>query len=164
VLKTTKKLNLLSEEGFNMTHHPGSVDSAAIHILLVEDNPDDAVLLRRTFLRAGRESWKLAQVERLDEAISICKEYQSQSGQNFDVILLDLRLPDSTGLETVVQFRQAVPDVPVVVISTIDDEDLALASIRAGVQDYLSKDDITIQQLLRSVKFAIERNAGLSQT
>lgn len=146
-----------------MISHPGSVDSTAIHILLVEDNPDDAVLIRRTFLRAGRESWKLAQVERLDEAIAICKEYQSYAGHNFDVILLDVRLPDSTGLETIVQFRQAIPDVPVVVITNGNDEDLALASIRAGVQDYLSKDEITIQQLLRSVRFAIERTAALSQ-
>ncbi|GAP96134.1 response regulator [Leptolyngbya sp. NIES-2104] len=146
-----------------MVSHPGSFESAAIHVLLVEDNPDDAVLIRRTFLRAGREHWKLAQVERLEEAISICKEYRADTGQNFDVILLDLRLPDSTGLETVVRFRRAVPDVPVVVITAIDDEDLALASIRAGVQDYLTKDDITIQQLLRSVRFAIERSAALSQ-
>lgn len=146
-----------------MSHRPACVDSTAIHVLLVENNLDDAILLRRTFLRAGREVWKLAQVERLDEAIAICKEYRFQAGQNFDVILLDLRLPDSTGLETVVQFRQAVPDVPIVVISTMDDEHLALASIRAGVQDYLSKDDITIQQLLRSVRFAIERSAALNQ-
>lgn len=146
-----------------MVSHPSSFESAAIHVLLVEDNPDDAVLIRRTFLRAGREHWKLAQVERLEEAISICKEYKADTGQNFDVILLDLRLPDSTGLETVVHFRQAVPDVPVVVITAINDEDLALASIRAGVQDYLTKEDITIQQLLRSVRFAIERSAALSQ-
>lgn len=140
-----------------MVASPGSLDSAAIHVLLVENNPDDAVLIRRTFLRAGRDHWKLAQVERLDEAIAICKEYKCQTGQNFDVILLDLRLPDSSGLETVIKFRQAVPDVPVVVITGLRDEDLALASIRAGVQDYLSKDEITIQQLLRSVRFAIER-------
>jgi DNA-binding response OmpR family regulator len=146
-----------------MVSHPGSLESSAIYVLLVEDNPDDAVLIRRTFLRAGRENWKLAQVERLEEAISICKEYKADAGRNFDVILLDLRLPDSMGLETVLQFRQAVPDVPVVVITAIDDEDLALASIRAGVQDYLTKDDITIQQLLRSVRFAIERSAALSQ-
>ncbi|MBD1847119.1 response regulator [Cyanobacteria bacterium FACHB-63] len=142
-----------------MVASPGSLNSAAIpiHILLVENNPDDAVLIRRTFLRAGRDDWKLAQVERLDEAISICKEYHSQTGKNFDVILLDLRLPDSCGLETVVKFRRAVPDIPVVVITGVRDEDLAIASIRAGVQDYLSKDEITIQQLLRSVRFAIER-------
>lgn len=146
-----------------MVSHPGSFESSAVHVLLVEDNPDDAVLIRRTFLRAGRERWKLAQVERLEEAISICKEYKEDTGCNFDVILLDLRLPDSTGLETVLRFRQAVPEVPVVVITAIDDEDLALASIRAGVQDYLTKDDITIQQLLRSVRFAIERSAALSQ-
>lgn len=142
-----------------MVASPGSLNSTAIptHILLVENNPDDAVLIRRTFLRAGRDDWKLAQVERLDEAISICKEYYSQTGKNFDVILLDLRLPDSCGLETVVKFRRAVPDIPVVVITGVRDEDLAIASIRAGVQDYLSKDEITIQQLLRSVRFAIER-------
>ncbi|MBD1824169.1 response regulator [Cyanobacteria bacterium FACHB-DQ100] len=142
-----------------MVASPGSLNSTAIpiHILLVENNPDDAVLIRRTFLRAGRNDWKLAQVERLDEAIAICKEYYSQTGKNFDVILLDLRLPDSCGLETVVKFRRAVPDIPIVVITGVRDDDLAIASIRAGVQDYLSKDEITIQQLLRSVRFAIER-------
>jgi len=147
-----------------MVSQPSSLDSPAIHVLLVEDNPDDAVLIRRTFLRAGRDHWKLAQVERLEEAISICKEYKAQAGQNFDVILLDLSLPDSSGLETVLKFRQAIPEIPVVVITAIDDEDLALASIRAGVQDYLSKEDITIQQLIRAVRFAIERSAALTQT
>lgn len=140
-----------------MVASPDSLNSTVIHILLVENNPDDAVLIRRTFLRAGREIWKLAQVERLDEAIAICKEYEAETGKNFDIILLDLRLPDSSGLETVVRFRREVPDVPVVVLTGLRDEELALASIRAGVQDYLSKDEITIQQLVRSVRFAIER-------
>jgi DNA-binding response OmpR family regulator len=135
-------------------------NTTAIHLLLVEDNPDDAALVRQTLIRAGREAWKLVQVERLQEAIEVCQEYRSQTGQNFDVVLLDLRLPDSVGLETVVQFHQAMPTTPIVVLTALHDETLALESIRAGAQDYLTKDEITIHQLLRSIKFAIERQAS----
>lgn len=135
-------------------------DTNAIHVLLVEANADDAALVRRTLLRAGRDTWKLVQVERLQEAIAVCQEYRSQAGQNFDITLLDLRLPDSTGLETLIRFHQAIPETPIVVLTALDNEELALRSIRAGAQDYLTKDEITIQQLLRSIKFAIERSAA----
>ncbi|MCU0550454.1 MAG: response regulator [Leptolyngbya sp. Prado105] len=135
-------------------------DTAAIHILLVENNPGDAALVRQTLIRAGQETWKVVQVEQLCEAIAICQEYRSQTGQNFDAVLLDVRLPDSTGLETVVQFRHAMPDAPIVVLTALNDETLALQAIRAGAQDYLAKDEITIHQLLRSIKFAIERQAA----
>jgi DNA-binding response OmpR family regulator len=135
-------------------------DTNAVHILLVEDDPNDAEIVRQTLLRAGQGTWKLVQVERLQEAIAVSQEFRSQAGQDFDVVLLDLRLPDSTGLDTVVQFHQAIPTAPIVVLTTLNDETLALKSIRAGAQDYLAKDEITIQQLLRSIKFAIERQAA----
>ncbi len=133
----------------------------SLHVLLVEDNPDDACLIRRTLLRAGKQLWKVVQVERLSEAIAIYQDYQAIATQAFDVVLLDLRLPDSDGLNTVVQFRNTIPNIPIVVLTASDDEDLALKAIRMGAQDYLVKDTTTIQQLLKAVRFAIERSAIL---
>lgn len=128
-----------------------------MQVLLVEDSPTDANLLRQSFLRSGKEGWELSTVERLDEAIA-----RSQQ-QPFDVVLLDLRLPDSDGFDTIAEFRAAVPDIPVVVLTMMDDEDLALQAMARGAQDYLVKDQITIQLLLRSIRYAIERGRILQR-
>lgn len=126
-------------------------------VLLVEDSDSDANLLRQVFLRAGQEQWKLVHVERLAAAIDTCRRLP------IDAVLLDLRLPDSDGLETVADFRAAVPDVPVVVLTMRDDEALALQAVARGAQDYLVKDLITIQLLVRSIRYAIERGQILQQ-
>lgn len=128
-----------------------------VHVLLVEDSPTDANLLRQVFLRSGKEGWELVHVERLDAAIALCQ------AQPFDVILLDLRLPDSDGFDTIAEFRAAVPHIPVIVLTMMDDEDLALQAVARGAQDYLVKNQITLQLLLRSIRYAIERGRVLQQ-
>ncbi|HEY9596586.1 MAG TPA: hybrid sensor histidine kinase/response regulator [Cyanophyceae cyanobacterium] len=122
-----------------------------IHALLVEDSPSDAELFHRVFLRAGSGKWSLARVERLGKAIEICQE------RTFDIALLDLRLPDSDGLDTVAQFCAAIPDVPVVILTVFDDEELALQAMSKGAQDYLVKDQVNIQLLRRTICYTIER-------
>ncbi|HEY9652653.1 MAG TPA: hybrid sensor histidine kinase/response regulator [Coleofasciculaceae cyanobacterium] len=128
-----------------------------IHALLVEDSPSDAELFHRVFLRAGSGKWNLARVERLAKAIEICQE------RTFDIALLDLRLPDSDGLDTVAQFCEAVPDVPVVILTVFDDEELALQAMSKGAQDYLVKDQVNIQLLRRTICYTIERAQILNQ-
>lgn len=128
-----------------------------IHALLVEDSPSDTELFHRIFLRAGSGKWSLAHVERLDKAIEICRD------RTFDIALLDLRLPDSDGVDTVTQFCAAIPDVPVVILTAFDDEELALQAMSEGAQDYLVKDQVTIQLLRRTIRYTIERAQFLNR-
>ncbi|OUL37073.1 hybrid sensor histidine kinase/response regulator [Nostoc sp. T09] len=144
-----------------------------IHILLVEDSPTDAMLLRQVLSRANPGEWQMTHVERLSEAIDISRENTRQISDDsqqesfkqhkFDVVLLDLHLPDSTGLDTVKEYRAAIPDICVVVLTGLDDEDLALQAMSEGAQDYLVKDQITIQRLLRAIRYAIERGEILNK-
>ncbi|MBD2743386.1 ATP-binding protein [Coleofasciculus sp. FACHB-1120] len=128
-----------------------------IQVLLVEDSPSDANLLRQLFSRSNQEGWQLVHVERLGDAIDAC------SAGSWDVALLDLSLPDSDGLDTVAQFRAAAPDIPIVVLTGFDDEELALQALATGAQDYLVKNQITMQLLMRTIRYAIERGQILKQ-
>ncbi len=144
------------------------MEKIRIHILLVEDSPSDAHLLRKIFLHASQEEWQMSHVERLSEAIDAIREnslptlddsqIESRKQRRFDLVLLDLSLPDSTGLDTLKEFRAAVFDIPVVVLTGLDDEDLALQALAEGAQDYLVKDQLTIQRLVRAIRYAIERS------
>ncbi|MGF1936353.1 MAG: hybrid sensor histidine kinase/response regulator [Nostoc sp. ChiQUE02] len=149
------------------------MEKLTIHILLVEDSASDAHLLRRIFLHADQEQWQMLHVERLSEAINASRENSASTLDNsqiisrrqrrFDLVLLDLSLPDSIGLNTLKEFRAAVPDIPVVVLTGLDDEDLALQALAEGAQDYLVKDQMTIQRLVRAIRYAIERSEILNQ-
>lgn len=127
------------------------MDKTPVHVLLVEDSPTDADLLRRIFLRFSNEKSSLTHVDRLTTAIAQCHE------NSFDVVLLDLGLPDCDGIETVTEFRANVPTMPVIVLTMMDDDELALQVMACGAQDYLIKDQITGQLLMRSIRYAIER-------
>ncbi|MEG4115893.1 ATP-binding protein [Microcoleus sp. N9_B4] len=123
-----------------------------IKILLVEDNPADADLLAELLEVSVGVQWELVSVEFLHEAIAqLCK-------QPFDVVLLDLSLPDSRGLETLTRLREVAPDVPMVVMTGLDDEAIALEAVRLGAQDYIVKGQITTQLLVRTIRYAIERS------
>jgi two-component system, cell cycle sensor histidine kinase and response regulator CckA len=123
-----------------------------IKVLLVEDNPGDVLLLQETLSEITLVSFNLVHVERRSEAI---KQLQTET---FDVILLDLLLPDSAGLETFTAIHQQVPHTPIVVLTGMSDETLALSAMQAGAQDYLVKGRVSGGDLLmRSMRYAIER-------
>ncbi|MBD2498725.1 ATP-binding protein [Nostoc sp. FACHB-280] len=138
-----------------------------IRVLLVEDSPSDAKLLHQIFAHTVQHKLKMLHVERLSEAINLSLtennsevndlENANPKQDKFDVVLLDLGLPDSFGLDTLKTYRAAVPDVPVVVLTGLDDEELAMQALAEGAQDYLVKDQITIQRLIRAIRYAIER-------
>ena len=128
-----------------------------LRVLLVEDSPTDAQLFQHVFFRAAVGDWTLVHAERLSEAIDYCRT------QSFNVALLDLRLPDSEGLDTVSQFNQAVPHVPIIILTVFDDEELALQAMAQGAQDYLVKDQVTTQLLRRSIRYTLERSQILQQ-
>lgn len=133
------------------------MDEVPKRVLLVEDSPTDANLLRQFFLRLDRSQWELTHVELLSSAIDAC------FASPVDVVLLDLRLPDSDEAETLVDFRASVTDVPVVVLTMMDDETLALQAMAGGAQDYLVKGQITPSLLARSLRYAIERGQILKR-
>ncbi len=123
-----------------------------IRALLIEDNPGDARLIREMLREAGRhESVDLAHADRLASGL----EHIAQA--EIDVMLLDLSLPDSSGLATFESAHAAAPGVPIVVLSGLDDEDLAVRAVYAGAQDYLVKGQVDGGTILRSVRYAIER-------
>ncbi len=124
----------------------------AIRILLVEDNPGDARLIREMLADAKPAAqFRLVHVERLDEALLKLKENW------FDVTLLDLTLPDSQGLETVGRIYEREPTVPIVVLTGFEDESLGLRAVQVGAQDYLIKGKVNSYFLVRSIRYAIER-------
>jgi PAS domain S-box-containing protein len=124
---------------------------APIRVLLVEDNAGDARLILELLREAAAHEFDLEQVDRLEPAL----ERLSRVG--VDIVLLDLGLPDSQGIETFERARRQVANEPIVVISGTDDEALALDAVRAGAQDYLVKGRIEGELLARVIRHAIER-------
>src|SRR6266581_3566726 len=123
----------------------------SIDILLVEDNPSDAYLVREQLIDDPAMQCRLSHAERLSEALCFLET------THFDVVLLDLSLPDAQGLETVRHLRAANADVPLVVLSGLDDEEKALQAMREGAQDYLLKSHTDGYVLKRTMRYAIER-------
>jgi diguanylate cyclase (GGDEF)-like protein/PAS domain S-box-containing protein len=123
-------------------------------VLMVEDNQGDTRLLREMFYEQGSHDTVMAHVEYLSEA----EKYLAEN--RVDIILLDLRLPDAQGLEVVRRTRKAAPLVPMVVLTGLDDESMALQTLQEGAQDYLIKGQIESPGLLRALRYAIERKRG----
>ena len=126
--------------------------SAPTRILLVEDSRSDARLLEATLQDAGVHSFRLTHVERLDQALA------ALGGGGFDLVLLDLYLPDSQGLGTLAALERDQPGVPVMVLTGLDDEELALRAVQAGAQDYLPKGLVDGALFARLIRHAIERH------
>ena len=120
-------------------------------LLLVEDNPGDARLLREMFDEGGLHDTEVTLVECMRDAEKSLAECE------VDLILLDLGLPDAQGLDAVRRAHAAAPRVPLVVLTGLDDESLALASLHEGAEDYLVKGHIETRGLLRAMRYAIER-------
>jgi signal transduction histidine kinase len=121
-------------------------------LLLVEDDPGSARLLVETFRVHGSPETDVTHAERMRDAERLLAE------RAFDIILLDPGLPDSQGIESVRRAHAAAPGVPLVVLSGLDDETLALQALQAGAQDYLIKGQIHTRGLLRFLRYAVERN------
>ncbi|MEH1781648.1 MAG: response regulator [Nostoc sp.] len=122
-----------------------------IKVLLVEDNPGDVLLLKELFKEVTTVVVELMPVERLDEAVNYL------TNEIFDVILLDLSLPDSQGLQTFVIAHNQAKATPIIVLTGINDETLAIRAMQQGAQDYLVKGQVTGDLLVRSMRYAIER-------
>jgi len=122
-----------------------------IRVLLIEDNDVDAQLTQDLLSEWSTEEFQVARATTLAEGLSLL------SRERFDAMLLDLSLPDAFGLPTVREVHAASPTIPVVVLSGVSDQSLALQAVRQGAQDYLVKGQGHPELLARAIRYAIER-------
>ena len=127
------------------------MSSETIRVLLVEDSSTDVFLLREFLRRAVSVRFQVTQTDRAEEATRYLQEGP------FDVVLLDLNLPDSAGLETFRRLHAQCRTVPILVLTATDDEQLALAAMQEGAQDYLIKGTTGPDWLVRAIRYAIQR-------
>jgi PAS domain S-box-containing protein len=120
-------------------------------VLMIEDEPADVLLVKENLDPDHYAEFQITHVERLVDGLDKARS------QKFDVILLDLGLPDSQGLVTFNRMHEQIPDVPVLVLSGKRDEQIAIQSVQAGAQDYLLKDEMNGAILARAIRYAIER-------
>ncbi len=123
-------------------------------VLLIEDNPGDADLVRLRSVEGGITA-EVNCVDRLADGLAVLAQ------QPPSVVLLDLNLPDSHGADTFRRVLEIAPDVPIVILSGQDDKRLATKAMHDGAQDYLVKGDITGKRLERAMRHAVERQALL---
>ena len=126
-------------------------ENKLIHVLVIEDNPGDSRLIREMFLEAEDKNFRLE----ISEKLSVAAEKIDR--QNFDVGLLDLSLPDSHGLETFGRIAAKAPRLPIIILTGLNDETVALDAVRGGAQDYLVKGSFDGYLLTRAIRYAIER-------
>lgn len=123
-----------------------------IRTLLIEDNPGDVRLIQEMLFEADPTACEVAIVDRLAEGRAALEKGV------YDVVLLDLTLPDSVGLDTLSCLCPGTTNVAVIVLTGLDDEEIAVEALRKGAQDYLVKNRMTPEVLLHSIRYAIERN------
>ncbi|TFW72252.1 GGDEF domain-containing response regulator [Methylotenera oryzisoli] len=127
------------------------MNSTSLTILLVEDNPGDIRLVRELLAADQSERFVLVTADRQETALAIL------DSQDITAILLDLELPDGSGLNTLLKIHANAPGIPIVVLSSTADESLAVRSVQQGAQDFLVKGYVDAHQLTRSLRYAIER-------
>ncbi len=128
------------------------MERTELQLLLIEDNPGDIRLCREILRESATTSWSIDQAGSLEEGKKKIRE------QDYDLIVLDLNLPDSEGLVTFKDIQASAQDTPVVILSGRNDHDLALEAMKSGAQDYLLKDEITPGLVVRSFQYAVERS------
>ncbi len=122
-----------------------------VRVLLVEDSHDHADLIRTKLQRARRIEAEVTRVDRLEPGL------QQLAKGSYDVVLLDFSLPDSFGLETFRRAYATAPQVPIIVLTSLDDNQLAVQAVGEGAQDYLIKREADTRLLVRAILYAIER-------
>src|SRR5437764_7741848 len=125
--------------------------SDAIQVLLVEDNEEHVQFLKQLFLLTSEPHYELCVAGTLETALESIEAFPPQ------IILLDLSLPDSDGLETFLGMLEHARDVPIVVLSGINDTALGVETVQLGAQDYLVKGHVDNDVLLRALRYALER-------
>lgn len=127
-------------------------------ILLVEDNPGDARLICEMLREADHDLAHVRTARSLKEARELGQDHASVA-----TVLLDLGLPDSDGIDTLIGIREAYPDSAIVVLTVFDNEEMTLRALREGAQSYLTKNDLTAGILGNTLRYARERHRFISR-
>jgi len=122
-----------------------------LDLLLIEDNPADAWILKEMLETTSLNIGNLYEAERIEEA---CRLIESK---NISLVLLDLSLPDSSGLNSFLTLQRAANKIPVIILTSLSDTDMALRAIHAGAKDYLVKGEINKNVLIRAIQYTLER-------
>ena len=122
-----------------------------IKVLLIEDNIQFSELMKRLFSESSNQPLYL------ESESSLSKGIDRIARGDINVILLDLTLPDSAGIDTFYKLYELFPGIPTIILTGIDDESLAIQAVSSGAQDYLTKGEITFDLLLRSIQYALIR-------
>jgi signal transduction histidine kinase len=130
-----------------MLHSP-----VPVKILLIEDDEQDLTLIKIHLARATKFFYTLESASRLEEGLARLQE------QEIDIVLCDLSLPDEQGLETFRQLYAQFPQVPIIILTGLDDEEIGLTALSLGAQDYLIKGDFKSSVLVRAIRYALERH------
>lgn len=136
----------------NQSSDAGKQTNKALRVLVVDNDPGDRVLLS-AYLEKPPGTYGVSYATTLKDAIDKAKE------KSLDIVLLDLGLNDSQGIDTFLQFKDAVSYIPVIVVTGLDDKAVALEAVKYGAQDYLIKGLTGSEVLSRSLHFAVERHA-----
>ena len=127
---------------------------SVIIVLLIEDNPGDAVLIREILRNSEDVIFQVMHADTLSSGLNMLKQ------EEVDVVLLDLTLPDSQGIETFFTLQSHNTHLPVVILTGLDDKDVAVKAMHQGAQDYLIKGRVDTGLLTRSLQYAIERKSA----
>ncbi len=136
--------------------HPGGTLNTAVRVLTIEDDPIDFESVRRQLTTKGVQCYQITRAETFTRGLELL------SSSHFDIVLLDCRLPDSDGLSSIKKIAQNYPCLPVVVMTGIDDQQLAVESLKHGAQDFMVKGS-TNSRLECVIRYAIERQAILER-
>jgi len=128
------------------------MEPTSIRVLLIEDNPGDCRLLRALLGESEAHHFELSEAPRLEEGLA------KVAAEDFDVLLVDLSLPDSHGLDTFSRLHSKAGNTPIIVLSGLDDETVAIKAVREGAQDYLVKGKVDSYFLSTAITYAIERH------
>lgn len=129
-----------------------------VRVLVVEDDDFDAQILQRMFTKEKRGSFAITHKMRMSEGM------EHLASGDVDIVLLDMGLPDADGLDIVRRAKTVAPEVPVIVLTGLEDEALAADAMKAGAQDYLIKGQIESRALPRALRHAIDRQRMQSET
>jgi DNA-binding response OmpR family regulator len=124
----------------------------SVRVLLIEDDHVEAELISRELSRVPQDQISIDHVRSLVDAIA------RLTSESYDIVLLDLGLPDGSGLGNLHHVKSAAPNLPVVILTNREDEQGAVASLAQGAQDYLIKRHITAELLRRSIRYAVARH------
>src|SRR5258705_1964154 len=133
------------------TEAPPAAQAAPLRVLVIEDNLVDARLIQIMVSDAGGHAFEIERADRLSLGL------QRLKSEKFDIVLLDLSLPDSHGLSTFARVHQEFPQIPIIVMSGLDDERVAVNAVHEGAQDYLVKGQVSGPLLVRAMRYAMER-------